>query len=337
MSASPWRSVQTGNAQTEDAPCTWSAANCWNGHESWWWNESWWWWPNDGKDWWSAAENGWTPKWRLSIDDSKEWAGLREENYELRIEIAALNHRLAAEVRSSAEKSTRIDELEKQLAESHSQVEKSLSKIDGPLEKSDSEIDGLEESDTEIDDTITIECPSVRNEKLASCIALGVHTEAFEEWATGVDLHGTGKDWKTTQDGEGQAPWLAWLQSMNIPIANHATGPSEWTLSDKLCSAAKQKRTFTLDRHKSGKYNSNGCTSIICNHCLAKLVIHHSGLPAKGGQKADARLIETVNARLTQFLFTRKEIARKGLLDRTACTIERHYPGRVVQQKEFIN
>ena len=116
---------------------------------------------------------------------------------------------------------------------------------------------------------------------------------------------------------------------MNVPIANHGNR-NEYTLYNKLCGLARSGKTFALDWHQGGKYNANACTSIICNHCHAKLLIDHPGLPSKGGDLADADLINNVNEQLVQFLFTEQEIREQRLLNRYVCTIERHWPGSVV-------
>ena len=266
------------------------------------------------------------------------------EIYELKIRIGKLETQLQAVVMRSEEQSNVINELLKQLGESHSRVKQSSSNTADHLE---TEKSASKKCATEIGDPAdgslcwnqrlqkTIE-PTIAhpirlfgpNEKLEGCIARGVHTAAFKEWATVVDFHGNGND--STEDGEGQGPWLSWLQSMNIPIANHKTGPEEWTLANKLIGEAKRGNILLVDRHKGGKTNCHACTSVICHECGGKLVIAHPGLPAKGGRKADFRAIESVNNQLVRLFFSKQEIDRDGLEGRAFCTIERHYTGSQV-------
>ena len=147
------------------------------------------------------------------------------------------------------------------------------------------------------DDDLMKSCES-DEELLGNCIA---HTRAFSTWATEVDFQSTARAATTTPDGSGSAAWISRLQGMNIAIANHGTG-MKWTLDDKLCSLARQGKTFTLDWHQGkGKYNANACTSMICNQCRAKEVIFHPGLPSKGGNKADPNLIDEVNQKIVKF------------------------------------
>jgi len=173
---------------------------------------------------------------------------------------------------------------------------------------------------------------TLQNKKLERCIALGVHAAAFTGWAIEEDFHGKRHDWKTTEDGKGHGPFIAWLQSMSVHIANHTTEHNKWTLADKLSREAHRGMFFTRDRHKGGKSNPNACTSIICDHCGAKLYIGHSGLPAKGGKKADSRVIQGVSHQIVDSLFTATQIVEDRLKERTACTVERHNRGSVVQQ-----
>ena len=164
-----------------------------------------------------------------------------------------------------------------------------------------------------------------------TCIDQGVHTALFTERATPADfLAGAQHARETDIDGEASHGWLQRLESMNIPIANHAYKVGEWTLHDKLRSVAQlHNKTFTLDYHngRSSRTNPYACTSIICNYCNAKLVVKHPHLPAKGGKTADDNTIRTVNAKLVQFLFTGDDIRKLKLLEPIRCTVERFFPG----------
>ena len=225
-----------------------------------------------------------------------------------------------AEVRNCAiiSENQRINELEHQLAELHALLE-NASQSDEPA-SSDSE-----KPDDSCDDDN--EKPDDYKRGVMDCIKEHVHTEAFPELATQVDFQGwTTK--ATTPDGNRCWQWISRLQSMNIPIALLGTS-GYGLLYDRLCTLAQQGRTFTLDSHQGGKYNTFGCTSIICNDCMAKLVISHPGLPAKGGNKSDANLITEVNEQIVHFFFTQEEIDERNLLADSVCTVERHFPGSV--------
>ena len=168
-----------------------------------------------------------------------------------------------------------------------------------------------------------------QNEKLIqSCLELGVHTAAFDGWATAEDFLGKRNHWKNNADGSGHAPWIHFLAGMNIGIANltveTSNGGITWPLDAKLISEAERECFFELDKHTgSGKYNWYACTSMICLRCKAKKVIQHRGLPEKKGYPAPASLIQFVNEEIVKFFFTNEEISRHNLLSRTFCTVER--------------
>ena len=164
----------------------------------------------------------------------------------------------------------------------------------------------------------------------ADCIRQCVHTGAFTAVATREDFHSSWKIDITTPDGAGSCRFISRLQAMNIPISNHWNKGSgtldNGTLDKKFCDLAGKGFPFTLSWHQGGKTNAYACTSIICNHCLAKLVVDHPGLPAKAGQLQDSNLVKKVNEQVVQFLFTEQEIEEQELLDRIVCTAERHFP-----------
>lgn len=214
----------------------------------------------------------------------------------------------------------RINELEHQLAEVHAYLE-NASQSDEPTS---CDHDNEKPDDSSDNDN---EKPDDYKRGLKACFEEHVHTQDFSEFATQVDFRGwTAKT--TTPDGNSCWPWIHRLRSMNIPIA--LLGSGYGLLYDRLCSLAQQGRTFTLDSHNgSGRYNPYACTSIICNDCLAKLVISHPGLPAKGDTKSDADLITKVNKQIVHFFFTQEEIDQDNLLAEAVCTVERNFRGTV--------
>ena len=227
---------------------------------------------------------------------------------------------MEAEVRNCTiiSENQRINELEHQLAELHAL-------LDNPSQSEPPSSSHFEKSDDSCDDDN--EKPDDYKRIVTKCIKECVHTGAFPELATQVDFQGWNTK-TTTPDGNALWQWISRLQGMNIPIALLGTS-SYGLLYDRLCTLAQQGKTFTLDSHQNGKYNTFACTSIICNECMAKLVIRHPGLPAKGGKKADADLITEVNQQLVHFLFTQEEIEEHNLLADSVCTIERHFRGSV--------
>ena len=239
--------------------------------------------------------------------------------HQLSNRLTELQGRFEAEVLTNVEKSNQIDELTSQLRS-----------ISNRLDKRDQII----EPDNDENESDATQSPSRQEELLGDCLGRHVHTRAFTQWATDVDFQGSKRASFTTGDGEGSSAWIARLASMNVSIANLWDGKDNWTLSDKLERLVRDHgRTFLLDSHNGcGKYNYNACTSMICNHCGAKLVIPHPGLPSKGGAKADANVITNVNEKLVNFLWTEKAIAehKPNLLGNVVCTIERHFPGSVV-------
>ena len=102
---------------------------------------------------------------------------------------------------------------------------------------------------------------------------------------------------------------------MNIFVANKG---GEF-LSEHFSKLARKGWTFTLDWHQGGKYNSQASTTIVCNACGARLMIAHSGLPAKGNAVADEALIANVNSSLVRFLFDEQAIEDGQLFQKRLC------------------
>lgn len=81
----------------------------------------------------------------------------------------------------------------------------------------------------------------------------------------------------------------------------------------KIEKLAKIGHFFYMDWHV-GKNGSNAATTIICLGCMAGITINHEGLPPKNPNKLPQKLIDKVDKKIVEFLWTEEYIEKHGLL-----------------------